>query len=209
MVFSDQYRNTKGMLNRASQLLVDLEIGRGDPDELQGRISKSCSDLQTALGELADMVADERSGRRAVMQQQLRLLEDEHQDVQMGLKKYITGAQKRRMAQKNRQALYTGMDAPENLAGTEMLEKEGQSIDKTTNAMQSLVEESQAVLSALRTQTSAFQRMSKRLTTVVESSSLSRSILQTISRTERTDALIVYVGMFVITFVMLLIWWYR
>ena len=207
---SEHFRAARQLLNRAGHMLEELELGHGSADDLQDKISRLCADLETSLSELEELVDGEHSSKREMMKQRLKALSEEHRDVKMGLQKYLKGAAKRRLAARSRAALFAGgADGDVDYTAQEHLGKEASGLNNATNSVENLLQESQAVLESLRSQGRSLNLTSGRLMNIIESSSLSRSILATIRRTERTDALIVYVGILVITFLLGLIWWYK
>eukprot|EP01059_Diplonema_ambulator_P001362 TRINITY_DN11138_c0_g1_i1.p1 TRINITY_DN11138_c0_g1~~TRINITY_DN11138_c0_g1_i1.p1 ORF type:complete len:197 (+),score=58.69 TRINITY_DN11138_c0_g1_i1:66-593(+) len=175
---------------------------------MQGRISGVVNRAARALHELREMADKEQSGKREVMKRSIKALCDEHECVSSGLDKYITGVHKRKVASRQRQQLMEGY-VPEDHTSTTLLSEEADSIRKTKKNIANLTSEGAAVLNALRSQTATLQSTSSKLTSYLASMNLSGSIITTITRTERTDKVIIYCGMLIITFMMALIYWYR
>eukprot|EP01063_Lacrimia_lanifica_P003057 TRINITY_DN11640_c0_g1_i1.p1 TRINITY_DN11640_c0_g1~~TRINITY_DN11640_c0_g1_i1.p1 ORF type:complete len:232 (+),score=104.85 TRINITY_DN11640_c0_g1_i1:60-698(+) len=208
---SQKFREVQLQLKRAEALLEDLELNRGDDRmDVQTAASKSCGELARSILDLQDMVDSEHSGKREVLKRKVRALQEEHQVVQQGLEKFISGAQKRRMAARNRNQLFGAAPGDgDNQNAMRHLHQEQDSIGKSQDAVNNLVSEGEAILAALGRQGKRFDTIGDRLGSFMQTMGLSRSIITTISRTHRTDSLLVYSGMIVVSFCLFLIWWFK
>ena len=207
-MIQEKIREARLLVHRSNNLLEDLELGRGGSD-LQTKVDDVANQLATKLGELKEMADQETSGKRELMKRQVMALCEEHTDVRKGIDRFITTAHRRNVASRRRNELMEGANYSEDRSAQQHLTAEGEGIASVQRSLDSIVGEGDAVLQALQGHTTVLQSTQQKLYSYLESMQLSGSILTTIQRTTRTDSIILYGGMAIVTLMLLIIYWYK
>eukprot|EP00906_Rhabdomonas_costata_P032440 RCo045702 len=94
-------------------------------------------------------------------------------------------------------------------SNVELLSEEKNSIRHSHRQLDEISGMGTAVMEALRSQRERMEGSRGKLYNIAASLGISQSVLKTIQRTEKIDRTIAYIGMCVITILLLLLWYYR
>eukprot|EP01060_Flectonema_neradi_P009181 TRINITY_DN16564_c0_g1_i1.p1 TRINITY_DN16564_c0_g1~~TRINITY_DN16564_c0_g1_i1.p1 ORF type:complete len:225 (+),score=35.39 TRINITY_DN16564_c0_g1_i1:51-677(+) len=208
-MIQDKIREARLLVHNANMLLEDLELDRGVSD-IQTQVETVSDKLTTILNELKVEAEQETSSKRELVKRLVLGLVEEDKDVKGRLQRYKTAAYNKNLAAKNRAELMKGANAGmEDRTSQQYLAAEANNISSVSRSLDNIVGEGDAVLQALKGHTSILQSTQQKLYSYLESMQLSGSILTTIQRTTRTDSIILYGGMFIITSMLIIIYWFK
>jgi Golgi SNAP receptor complex protein 2 len=203
-MISELLPEEKRRLHELEVSLADLE--RGNPSVQVSDIQLGLQEMKLRLDELEKLALKESKTRRDDFRRRVTHLKNSHEHIRISFENYI---RRRETSQYGTQKseLFGNRDIEDgSMLDAEV--KENLSLSRSNKMVNEYLQIGQDTLNNLMEQKDRLKNIQRGALDILNYLGISNSMMRTVERREKVDRYIVFAGMFFITILLFLIWWY-
>merc|ERR1719319_909710 len=207
--FSAKYPHANRCVARLEECLENepTTFDAADFEQFERQSAVCMKEASEALAALEHLVKYDSSSQRAVSRAKLGRLKHQEANARRAIERSLDRHRQREREKRQRENLLDPSRARRKEKMNQLLSQQ-ESLKRSNNMVSDMLQMSHDVLNDMTRQRRLLDKASRTMATLGRTLGLSNDLIRMISRREFVDRLLVFGGMFCLTMLLLILWWF-